>query len=159
MERIMNIKKDISGKPKGINHNHFGPLQRYGIECYKCNNFGHMARECKLRKSVSVEVKKQWKKMEVVKKEDQRFPIYKGKLYGYCYCYHMFGHKAADCRTKGKYQNLRRKQYTNTKDDKGQEGYLMGIYGRKSQIMRNQKKDKFQTSVRSPKMMMSIIVP
>ena len=31
-----------------------------------------------------------------------------------------FGHKAADCRTKGKDQILRRKQDTNTKDDKGQ---------------------------------------
>ena len=39
--------KDTSIKPKGRNHNHFGPLKRYDIKCYKCNNFGHMARECK----------------------------------------------------------------------------------------------------------------
>ena len=63
-------KKDTSSKPKGRNHNRFGPLQRYDLECYKCNNFWHMSRECKIRKSVSVEAQKQWKKMEVVKKED-----------------------------------------------------------------------------------------
>ena len=32
-----------------------------------------MAIECKLRKSASVEAQKQWKKMEVVKQEDQIF--------------------------------------------------------------------------------------
>ena len=53
------MKKDMSSnKPKGRNHNRFGPLQRYDIECYKCNKFGHMARECKLRKIVSVEAQK-----------------------------------------------------------------------------------------------------
>ena len=49
MERFMNIKKDTSSKPKGRNHNQFGPIQKYDIECYKCNSFGHMDRECKLR--------------------------------------------------------------------------------------------------------------
>ena len=47
--------KDMSSKPKGINHNYFGPLQRYDIECYKFNSFGDMARECKLKKNVLVE--------------------------------------------------------------------------------------------------------
>ena len=96
MERVM---KDTSSKPKGRNHNHFEPLQRYDIECYKFNNFGHMTRECKLRKNVSVQAHKQWKKMEVGKQKDQRF--LKGKFYGYWYCCHKFGHKAADGRNKG----------------------------------------------------------
>ena len=60
--------------------------------------------ECKLRKSVSVEAQKQWKKMKVVKQEDHRFLKHKGKFYGYCHCCHKFGHKAVDCRIKGKDQ-------------------------------------------------------
>ena len=35
--------------------------------CYTCHNFGHMARECKLRKNSSIKVKEQrkgWKRME-----------------------------------------------------------------------------------------------
>ena len=35
----------------------------------------------------------------------------------------------------------------------------MGRHGERGKIMRTQKKQKFQTSVRSPKMMMSIIMP
>ena len=58
--------------------------------------------------------------MEVVKKEDQIFPIYKGNFYDYCYCFHKFGHKAANYITKGKDQSLRRKQNTNLEVDKGQ---------------------------------------
>ena len=58
--------------------------------------------------------------MEVVKHEDQIFPIYKGKFYDYFYCCHKFGHKVADCTTKGKNKSLRRKQNTNTEYDKGQ---------------------------------------
>ena len=58
--------------------------------------------------------------MEAVKQEDQRFLNHKGKFHGYCHCCHKFGHKAVDCRTKGKYQSLRRKQDTNTNDNKGQ---------------------------------------
>ena len=58
--------------------------------------------------------------MEVVKQEDQIFLRHKGKFYGYCHCCHKFGHKAADYRTKGKDQSLRRKQNTNTEVDKGQ---------------------------------------
>ena len=44
-----------------------------------------MARGCKLRKIVSVEVHRQWKNMEVVKHEDQIFTIYKGNFYDYFY--------------------------------------------------------------------------
>ena len=111
--KIHDYKKDAySNKPKYINHNHFGPFQRYDIECYKCTNFGHMDRECKLRKNVLVEAQKQWKKMEVGKQKDQIF--LKGKFYGYCYFCHKFGHKATNCRTKGKEQD------TNIEDDKGQ---------------------------------------
>ena len=40
-------KKSSSHKTKG-NHNLFTLLQKYDIECYKCNNHGHMARDCKL---------------------------------------------------------------------------------------------------------------
>ena len=79
-----------------------------------------MARECKLRKSVSIEAQKQWTKMEFVKKEDQRLLKHKGKFYGYCHCCHNLGHKAADCKTKRKDQSLRRKQNTNIEVDKGQ---------------------------------------
>ena len=56
--------------------------------------------------------------MEVVTKQDQRFLKHKGKFYGYCHCCHKFGHKVADCRTKGKDQSLRRKQDTNTSNDR-----------------------------------------
>ena len=40
-------KKSSSNKPKG-NHNLFTLLQKYDIECYKCNNHGHITRYCKL---------------------------------------------------------------------------------------------------------------
>ena len=40
-------KKSLSNKPKG-NHNPFTLLQKYDIDYYKCNNHGHMARDCKL---------------------------------------------------------------------------------------------------------------
>ena len=36
-------KKPLSIKTKG-NKNMFSLLQQYGIECYKCNNHGHMER-------------------------------------------------------------------------------------------------------------------
>ena len=41
-------KNSSSNKPKIRNHNFFAPLQRYYIECYKCNNHGHIARDCNL---------------------------------------------------------------------------------------------------------------
>ena len=58
--------------------------------------------------------------MEVVKQEDQIFLKDKGEFYGYCHCCHNFGHKAVECRTKGKDQSLRKKQNTNIEFDRGQ---------------------------------------
>ena len=67
---------------------------------YACHNFGHMAKECNLRKNASVEgqeQKKEWKKMEY-----QRFLKHKGRFYGYCHYCHKFGNKVINCRTKRK---------------------------------------------------------
>ena len=68
--------------------------------CYTCHNFGHMARECKLRENASIEgqeQKKEWKKMKY-----QRFLNHKGRFYGdFHYC-HKFGHKVVGCRIKRK---------------------------------------------------------
>ena len=55
-----------------------------------------------------------------MKQEDQIFLKHKGKFYGYCHCCHKFGHKAANCKTKGKDQILSWKQDTKIEDDKGQ---------------------------------------
>ena len=110
-----------------------------------------MARECKLRNNAFVKVHKQrkgWKKMEVVKQKDQRFLKYKGKFFEYCHCCHKFGHKFVDCRIKGKDQSTKSKRSK----------YLMEICGEESQITKTQKKHEFRTSVKFPKMMMSIIV-
>ena len=41
-------KKSSSNKTKG-NKNLFTLLQKYDIECYKCNNHGHMERDFKLK--------------------------------------------------------------------------------------------------------------
>ena len=42
-------KKNITRiNPKGRKYNSFSPLQIYSIECYKCGNQGHIARNCKL---------------------------------------------------------------------------------------------------------------
>ena len=85
--------------------------------CYSCNNFGHMARECKMispiEKKATIEVKKQrkgWKKKEVMKQKDRRFPKYKRTFYGYCHYCHKFGHKVLDCRIKRKDQGLKRQR-------------------------------------------------
>jgi hypothetical protein len=32
------------------NYNSFSPLQDYNVECWKCNNYGHKASECRLKK-------------------------------------------------------------------------------------------------------------
>ena len=42
----------------------------------------------------------------------------KTELFGYYHCCHKFGHKDVDCRTRGKDQSLRRKQDTNTSNDR-----------------------------------------
>ena len=51
----------------------FTLLQKYDIECYKCNNHGHMARDCKLKttrrntvaiKSQNTKQKKYWREKE-----------------------------------------------------------------------------------------------
>ena len=60
--------------PKGRNYNSFAPLQSYSIECYKCGNQGHIARNCKLvihmendtTKSQGSEERKVWKKKDDV---------------------------------------------------------------------------------------------
>ena len=66
-------KNESSNKPKVRNHNSFTPLQKYDIECYKCNNNGHMSRNCKLMtptknivasKFQDKNQKKDWKKKE-----------------------------------------------------------------------------------------------
>ena len=52
----------------------FSPLQSYNIECYKCGNQGHIARNCKLvipmesdtTKYEGNEERKVWKKKEDV---------------------------------------------------------------------------------------------
>ena len=62
--------------------------------------------------------RKRWKKKEVVKQKDQRFPKYKGAFYGYCHCYNKFGHKAVDCRIKEEDQVLKRKEDTNISNGK-----------------------------------------
>jgi hypothetical protein len=48
------------------NYNSFSPLQDYNVECYKCNNYGHEASECRLSKYDKriniLNYKKIWKK-------------------------------------------------------------------------------------------------
>ena len=55
------------------NKNLFTLLQKYHIECYKCNNHGHMERDCKLKthtrntviiKPQNTKQKKYWKEKE-----------------------------------------------------------------------------------------------
>ena len=50
--------------------------QIFPCHCYTCHNFGHMARECKVRKNSSIkfqEQRKGWKRMEDVNKKIQIF--------------------------------------------------------------------------------------
>ena len=57
--------------PQGRSYNYFAPLQSYNIECYKCGNLGHIAKNCKLvipmdntSKSQDKEERKAWKKKD-----------------------------------------------------------------------------------------------
>ena len=72
-ERILNKRKESSIHRSKGNKNPFTVLQRYDIECYKCNNHGHMARDCKPKthtrntiaiKPQNTKQKKYWKKKE-----------------------------------------------------------------------------------------------
>ena len=45
-------KKSSSNKSKG-DKNLITLIQKYDIECYKCNNHGHIARDCKLKASTN----------------------------------------------------------------------------------------------------------
>ena len=85
--------------------------------CYTCHNFGHMARECKLRKNSSIkfqEQRKGWKRMEDLEQNGQRFLKNEGSFYGYCRCCHKFGHKADNCIIKEEDEGMIRKEDTNT---------------------------------------------
>ena len=67
--------------------------------CYTCHNFGHMSRECKLRKNSSIkfqEQKKEWKRMEAVNQKSQRFLKYEGSFYSYCHYCHNFGQEVVE---------------------------------------------------------------
>ena len=101
-EKFHEYKKDAIKKLKVRNHNQFGLLQRFDIECYKCNNFGHLARNYQLKCDAPIEVQRPWKKMVVRKQRDQRPPVDKEKFHGYCHYCHNFGHKVADCRVREK---------------------------------------------------------
>ena len=65
-------KKSSSNKSKG-NKNLFTLLQKYYIECYKCNNNGHMERDCKLEPPTRniVEIKTQNTKQKKYQKEKE----------------------------------------------------------------------------------------
>ena len=65
-------KKSSNDKSKG-SKNRFTLLQRYDIECYKCNNHAHIARYCKLKthtrntvgiKPQNTKQKKYWREKE-----------------------------------------------------------------------------------------------
>ena len=75
-------KNSSSNKPKG-NHNLFTLLQKYDIECCKCNNHGHMERYCKLmtptRKLLQLSLKTQ--KKEVLEGKGR-----KGKFHDFYMC-------------------------------------------------------------------------
>ena len=99
--------------------------------CYSCNNFGHKALDCKAYEKVN-DYQKNFRKtksshqnsthIKNLRRYENENSHYKKKyqkeFFGYCHCFHKFGHKAADYRTKAKDQSLRRKQDINTSDDR-----------------------------------------
>ena len=111
---------------------------------YSCNNFGHKTMNCKAYENFHVfknnTPKQQNNYMKTKsshqisslinffrryenenshnKQKYQRFYKSKNKLFGYCHYYHKFGHKVVDCRTRVKDKSLRRKQDTNTSNDR-----------------------------------------
>ena len=46
---FMSNKNKTSQRFANKNYNSFAPLMNFNVECYKCNNFGHKAHECKSR--------------------------------------------------------------------------------------------------------------
>jgi hypothetical protein len=75
VQRYKNNKNDIEKR----NYNSFSPLQKYNVECHKCNNYGHKANECRLSKysmktsisNIQEDYKKTWRrKYEVQSKKD-----------------------------------------------------------------------------------------
>jgi hypothetical protein len=80
-------KKNTSNnypKERKGNHNSFAPLQSYDIECYKCNNHGHITRECKLmtptenntgKRFQDKEQRKVWKKKEIVERTESMIAL------------------------------------------------------------------------------------
>ena len=58
--------------------------------------------------------------MAVKKQRDQRPPVDKEKIHGYCHYCHKFGHKAADFRFRGENQRMKREQDTNAEHGEGQ---------------------------------------
>ena len=71
--KFLEYKKKLSSNKPKRNHNLFTLLQKYDIECYTCNNHGHLERDCKLmtptRKTVAImyqdtKQKKYWREKE-----------------------------------------------------------------------------------------------
>jgi hypothetical protein len=69
-----------SRNQRSRNYNSFSPLQDYNIECYKCNNYGHKASNCRLSKdsmktsisnSQEEKYKKIWKEKQIEEKETE----------------------------------------------------------------------------------------
>jgi hypothetical protein len=60
-----------------INYNPFSPLMNSNIECYKCNNFGHKAHECRRRLE---SMRQNMKEKYFTKHEEENTRVWKKKL-------------------------------------------------------------------------------